>query len=326
MTVFLDGIAAQFYRGIGADVQFICPFSRMNFFIGANNSGKSIVLGLLAEQLKQLKSGKQLKPLQGPEVHRARETGRFVLAIGRKAETVQEEITKRWNGQRFQARRGGYPAPTFQSQVEALLTKIGVTGHIWIVPNVGQPSEIYPLVERESAKNWISEWEALWMSLFPGSSGGGYNHWIPETLKVVAQHVMPALPEIFLVPAKRVLGNRDEAFDDLSGKGLIDHLATLQQPSWDRQIDREKFKRINSFLQEVTGKPKVTLEVPHSREHLLVHIDNKVLPLSSLGTGIHEVVLIAAFCTIHDESIMCIEEPEIHLHPLLQRGVVALFG
>lgn len=109
MSVFLDGIAAQFYRGIGAEVQFIGPFSRMNFFIGANDAGKSIVLGLLAEQLKQTKSGQNIKPLAGPEVHRARETGQFLLAIGRNVETVKKALTKQQQGKHFHARSGGYP-------------------------------------------------------------------------------------------------------------------------------------------------------------------------------------------------------------------------
>lgn len=322
MSVFLDGVAAQFYRGIGAEVQLIGPFSRMNFFIGANNAGKSIVLGLLAEQLKQMTSGQAIQPLAGPEVHRARETGQFMLAIGRNTETILSIISERQKGQHFHARYGGYPPPTFRSEFEGLLRKLEVLGQVWVTPKGRQPAEIYPPVELEKAKHWISEWQAVWQALFPGVSGGGYNHWINETLGAVAQQCIPALPKIYLIPAKRVLGNKDEAFEDLSGKGLIDHLATLQQPNWDKQGDREKFRRINRFLQEVTGKPKATLEVPHGREHLLVHMDNKVLPLSSLGTGIHEVVLIAAFCTIHDQSIMCIEEPEIHLHPLLQKKLI----
>ncbi|MEO9518132.1 MAG: AAA family ATPase [Paracoccaceae bacterium] len=125
-----------------------------------------------------------------------------------------------------------------------------------------------------------------------------------------------------MIPAKRTLGLAGESFEDLSGRGLIDHLATLQNPAWDKQEDREKFKRITNFLRTVTGKSDATLEVPSGREHLLVHMDNKVLPLASLGTGIHEVILIAAFCTIYDNSIMCLEEPEIHLHPLLQRKLI----
>lgn len=321
MAVFLDGVAAQFYRGIGAEVQYIGPFSRMNFFIGANNAGKSIILGLLAEQLNQVKSEKTMKRLSGAEVHRARETGQFMLAVGRRAESVVEAIINLGEGSHFQVRHGGHPRPTFRGEVGRIIEKLTISEQVWAVPKGRQNMEIYPPVEIDVAKDWIAEWQSVW-SMITRQDSGGYNYWIPETLRVVTQQVMPGLPNIHRIPAKRVLGNKDEAFEDLSGKGVIDHLATLQQPNYDKQDDREKFKRINRFLQEVTGKSNATLEVPHGREHLLVHMDNKVLPLSSLGTGIHEVVLIAAFCTIHDHSIMCIEEPEIHLHPLLQRKMI----
>ena len=92
MTVFLDGIAAQFYRGIGSEVQFIGPFSRVNFFIGANNAGKSIVLSLIADQLGQVKSGLVLRQLEGPEIHKARETGQFLLAVGRRMDSICDEM------------------------------------------------------------------------------------------------------------------------------------------------------------------------------------------------------------------------------------------
>jgi hypothetical protein len=52
MAVFLEGVGAQFYRGIGPEKQLAAPLSGMNFFIGPNNSGKSIFLNLVSNHVK----------------------------------------------------------------------------------------------------------------------------------------------------------------------------------------------------------------------------------------------------------------------------------
>jgi len=325
MTVFLDGIAAKFYRGIGDDTQYITPFSRLNFFIGANNAGKSIVLNLLASRLTQITSGKTPNPLEGPEVYRGGTTGNFMMAVGRNVEAVSKVVTEEYskNGFSYQSRNHHLDGlPTLATETQRILENQSIAGNVWVISDGHRAVSFQPSVDLEVATNWTQEWRAVWQALTRQSGGSLKQHWIPETLNVLASKALPSLPPIHMVPAKRILGGKEEAFEDLTGKGLIDHLATLQNPAWNRQEDREKFQRINRFLQEVIGKRDATLEIPSGREHLLVHMDNKVLPLSSLGTGVHEVVLIASFCTIHDGSIMCLEEPEIHLHPLLQRKLV----
>ena len=207
--------------------------------------------------------------------------------------------------------------------IDEILKKIKFLDMIWFKKSSGS-SKVFPnTIKIEDAVEWHVNWHVIWNRLTNRSGGSLKHHWVPETLNAILHCINLKLPKIHSIPAKRQLGLKGEAFDDLTGKGLIDHLAELQNPDWEDQKENKScFDAINNFLREITGKPEATLEVPSNREHLLVHMDNKVLPLSSLGTGIHEVVLIAAFCTIHDGSIMCIEEPEIHLHPLLQRKLV----
>ncbi len=129
-----------------------------------------------------------------------------------------------------------------------------------------------------------------------------------------------SFPRVELIPAIR---ESAEAFDDFSGKGLISHLAQIQNPPHDERAKYTQFQKINAFLQSVTGRPDAKIEVPYDRRHIEVHMDDKVLPLASLGTGIQEVIMIAAFCTLASDQIVCIEEPEIHLHPLLQRKLIS---
>lgn len=317
MTTYVDGIAIKFFKGIGPETQYVSPFSTMNFLIGENNSGKSIVLNAIFGLLPSMTKNEPAKTIDPVDRYTGGETGQALIAVGTNLSTVFEECQKL-----IATRHGGRIPLELESSLQVVLRKISHLDRIWITKTHGGQMDLLPLVNIEEAAKWIDNWQRIWHGLTGQGSGSAISHWVPETLQIVSRIPRHDIPVVQLIPAKRELGPKDEAFEDLSGRGLVDHLASLQNPRWDAQQDRKRFERINRFVREVTGKPDALLEVPSDREHLLVHMDNKVLPLASLGTGIHEVILIAAFCTIHDGSIMCIEEPEIHLHPLLQRKLV----
>lgn len=69
-------------------------------------------------------------------------------------------------------------------------------------------------------------------------------------------------------------------------------------------------------------KPEATIEVPYERDTILVHMDGRVLPIESLGSGIHEVIILASAATVLQDHVVCIEEPELHLNPILQKKLL----
>ncbi|MEB3121118.1 MAG: AAA family ATPase [Snowella sp.] len=131
---------------------------------------------------------------------------------------------------------------------------------------------------------------------------------------------------ISLIPAIREIGNPGTTFDEkkeFNGQGLIDGLLKLQQPDYSEQHKKEQFNKINQFLRTVTDNESAKIEIPHDKSKILVEMDGKILPLQSLGTGIHEVIILAAAATIKENQVICMEEPELHLHPLLQKKLIS---
>ncbi|WP_239995958.1 ATP-dependent nuclease [Photobacterium phosphoreum] len=132
--------------------------------------------------------------------------------------------------------------------------------------------------------------------------------------------------DAILIPAIRQIGSSETKLSDqsdFSGSGIIDRLQKLERPViGSNQEDKKKFAKINTFLRSVLENDSATLEIPHDRSMIIVHMDNKTLPLESLGTGIHEVVILAAAVTLLEDTVVCIEEPELHLHPILQRKLI----
>ena len=317
MPVYLDAISSSFYRSIGQVEQKVLPFSDMNFFIGQNNSGKSVILNLIHNHLPRAGNKNSSKKLQRHEIYLGKTTGSFRVSCGIPIsiplQKVKEHIQKKYPG---------HPG-LFEREAEIAIKALCPDGYMWgdYVNNsfsLNLPSnglgELYNILDHNS-------WHRFFSAL-TNAQGGSLRDWVPGVFGWMAEQSGKNYPPSMMIPAKRQLGAKNESFDDLSGKGLLDHLASIQNPGFYEQEKKRKFEVINDFLRTVTGKEDATLEVPADREHLLVNMDNKVLPLEALGTGIHETVLIASFCTIHQDLIMCIEEPEVHLHPILQRKLI----
>lgn len=109
----------------------------------------------------------------------------------------------------------------------------------------------------------------------------------------------------------------------LSGRGLIGNLRALQSPDLNSyEVSKEKFSKINAFVKELLGEQDAFLEIPAEENDVYVSIRKKILPLHSLGTGIHELIILAASVTVYDNVVFCIEEPEIHFHPNLQKKFI----
>lgn len=333
MSVFLDGVAAGFYRGIGSDTQFIGPFSKMNFFVGENNSGKSIILNLLCNQCSGEARGAAEAKLSETEVFAGSKPSDFFLAFGRQTSSAANSFATNPQNRSFRSQYVSHreDRETLEMATLRLCKEFEINECVWVKWAGRNGYGFFSKVDIDETKDRQLDWHAIYNS----TPNGHANHTPikemgPRLLKVISEHIVPELPEIYLLPAKRSLDSNmsvDEQTKDnlreLNGNGLIRKLASLQNPGWNNHKENEaKFLSINQFLQEVTGKPEARLKISSDQIEILVDMDDKVLPLSNLGTGIHEVILIASYCLIHDGSIICLEEPEIHLHPLLQRRLV----
>jgi AAA domain, putative AbiEii toxin, Type IV TA system len=133
------------------------------------------------------------------------------------------------------------------------------------------------------------------------------------------------VPRVEVVNAFRQVRTTSETADKddkHSGTDLINQLAKLQNPTIEHSEDRHQFESINRFLRTILEDDKAKLEIPHDRQAIHVHHEGRELLLSHLGTGVEHVIILAAAATLLQDALICIEEPESDLHPVLQRKLL----
>lgn len=320
MTVIIPNLAIAGYRSFGKEPQFLEYLGKINLIIGQNNVGKSNVIRFLAEVYPAVGRRATLPSDQLAAHIPDRPAMMLGIAESLDARVPQPRLP---DNHRLLSKFPVGPQRNryadFLGRVWQEKARLDAAPFAWtfITVNGGPDIQGWSKALQVLADNELRE---LWTALTQQSGGNREYHWQPE----VAQH-LPARPNevnLAVVPAIRHVRPQNGVLETFDGAGLIDRLAKLQNPDVHNQQDRLRFDEISQFLQTVLDRPDARLEIPYARDTIHVHMDNKVLPIESLGSGIHEVIILASAATVLSDHVVCIEEPELHLNPILQRKLM----
>jgi hypothetical protein len=304
----LVGIELMNFRSIGLSPVVLHPIERCNILIGQNNAGKSNVIRAVRKLFAALIRMQSSRP-QGDE------DPEQVLTLSA-----------------YDIHKGSINPFTFtlkfradeQDAVEADLVRIAGTQDFdftftW---NLGTKPHITDLSIARILDFGITN---MLLKLLTGNYYGSpvphevmRTKFLEEAPKVFGRYVY--LPKVEVIPEFRQIRSGDEY--TLSGTNLIGLLASYQHPTFENSADRAKFDRIEQFARRLLHMPDAQLEVTHDNATIMLSNDGYRLPLASYGTGVHQLVIMVTAVLSLDNALCCIEEPEIHLHPTLQRQFI----
>jgi hypothetical protein len=325
----LKAIGIGGYRSLSTDpLAYFEPLGKVNLIAGQNNAGKSNVLRFIHAALlgsegseDTVTSGDWDRPL-GDGEHRYR------LAIGVEVDGLLIDR----GGTRNPADDRAFELLREILNVPALIRTEDVSANLrWFVYSSDTLSgvrgwsldpQFRDAVISSATPDQITRGSLFAQSWFNSYGGNrGDDLWRAIEWLAPDRNALPFARTI--VAFRQIVANQSISGDRLDGANLITKLRALQSPALNQWKDRERFTAIERFVRSVLEDDSVTLDIPHDLSSILVTREGATLPLENLGTGVHEVVIIAAAATIIEDSVVCIEEPEIHLHPVLQRKLLA---
>jgi len=296
----IRGFGISGYRSFGKDIVQIRDLEKVNVFVGKNNSGKSNILRFCqklfeleynSEQHKSFMHTDYCKDLNSKEII-------FEILLDKKIEhlnRIYDKIVSQRSELKLVAESGN--AFWLRYKAEANQGRFSLIGRKYDIAHMNLTQRS---IDLEIYKNDIRQ---------------GMQHFR------CGHHSIEAKRQIQKLVTEEKQTSPPKSIVD--GAGLIERIFNLCNPEeYEEAESKDKMARIANLLKDILNKEDITIRVPRGKDKILVTIDDKTLPLENLGTGIHELVLMAAYVTYYDNEVFCIEEPEIHMHPELQKKFI----
>jgi len=280
----LTHLGISYYRSIGEEPVTLDLTKKLNVLIGANNCGKSNVLTIL-QHLKGTLMGKG-----------------YDHADRHKLESSKDPHF-RFEGE---IRTPSCHMPVWFNAVVRGQTPYASEG-FWDHYSTSNMENFMINFKSQGMTQWLNGAE---LQDYKNAQANG----------ILAPVLSEQIPRILLIPQFRKIEIHDNY--DVSGRGIISRLAGWDRPDFGKRDDRKKLIQIRDLLRRLIEEPDAEIEVSREKTQILVTVRDLQLPLESYGTGIHEIIILAIAVLSLEESLVCIEEPEIHLHPLLQRRFI----
>lgn len=282
----LTGLGFGNFRSIGSEPIFVDLSKKINVLIGANNSGKSNViraLDFVAKDKNKKKSPGEL------DAHGRNPENAFILTVRGAIEQEDTVLASHFSSIETSYRFNGENSEIVCNPLESL-----------------DFPQFAPVFQGYIGRRIMSTTPAHQLK----------QHQEEVCLALVGK-LLEQLPDVFIIPAIRRISQ--EGKYDFDGSGAVEALFKWQTPDIGEDALKKRFLQIQELLARLLKIPKIKLEVPSTKDKIIVSNGTLRLPLESYGTGVHELIVLAIDVYSKDNAIFCIEEPEIHLHARLQK-------
>lgn len=293
-----SGFELKNFRSVGEDPVCVSNLAKCNIVVGQNNSGKSnIIRGI--KNISDWTHG-MVKTLAEIDHHNRETTKPFIFKVFFTLDpSLQKEQSLIYKG---------FDQVWFEFSWLNHSNSITLSDSVFV--HIKDFNLANDVLGQLSGRHWGSR----------VSEDSIKSEFLQSGMAQFNEHFKNAIPQAIVIPEFRKISEGPEyLYEGTNLKGL---LGNYQNPELENDHLREKFLKIQKFVQLLLHLPEATLDVTRQTQDIIIRNGKVNLSLSSYGTGVHELVILLTATLGIENTICCIEEPEIHLHPRLQRELI----